>query len=70
MNISWIENWTFLDLVMVIINACMLILELNIQVFLIMFIIECVVVDKTCKCSPNTFKHVSLWCLFFDPQRS
>ena len=46
----------------------MLYTKLNTQVLLTMFIIECGIVDELCKCSPISFKHVSLCCLFFDPQ--
>jgi hypothetical protein len=31
------------------------------------FIVKCGVVNKLWGCSPISFKHVSLWCLFFAP---
>jgi hypothetical protein len=49
-----------------IISACLLIPSLNILVLPIMFTIECGV-NKIWECGPISFKHVSIWCLFFDP---
>ena len=34
---------------------------------LIMFIVECEVVNKFCRGRSNSFKHVTLWCFSFDP---
>ena len=35
-----------------------------------MFTIECRVVISIWRCGPISFKHVSLWCLFFDPHQT
>ena len=57
------EKWTSLDLVMIIINACLL----DTQVLPIVFIIKCRVVINILRHSPISFTQVSLWCLCFNP---
>ena len=67
---SWIDNWTSLELVMVIWSACLLISWLNTYAILQttgMLNVECGVVNKIWQRSPISFKHVSLWCSFSDP---
>ena len=44
----------------------MLISQQNTHVLPIVFVVECGVVNKFWRCSPISFKHVSLWCLFVD----
>ena len=63
------ENQTSLYLVMVIENACFVdsLICMDWTVLPTVFTIECGVVNKICRRDPISFKHVSLWCLFFDP---
>ena len=50
-------------------SACLLISWMDTLILTIVFTIECrEVINITWHC-PISFKHVSLWCLFFDPCR-
>ena len=65
-----IKIWTSPYLGMVIGSSCLLICWLNTCMCPIMFTIECRVVFNIQKHSPISFKHVSVWCLLFDPHRT
>ena len=61
------ENLTSRHLVMVVGSASLLIPHQNTQVLPVVFTIKCEVVYEISRGSPMSFKHVSIWCLFFDP---
>ena len=41
----------------------------SLLVLAIMFLIECGIANKILRRSAISFKHVSLWCLLYDPHR-
>ena len=41
--------------------------SLFLSLCLIVFVVECAVANQIRRHNPNSFEHVSLWCLFFDP---
>ena len=65
-----IEDWTSLDLVMVITSACLLVSKLDTHLLSISFIIEHRAVVNIWRCNPISFNHVCLWCFLFDPHRT
>ena len=65
-NKNQIECFVFVDFVLVIGSACWLKLNWIHRFSQLVCIVECGVVTRIWRCSLILFKHVSLWCLFFD----